>query len=400
MPRPRFGCTDDAVRALPAHLVESAGRSASHPARHLEQQGRCAVGLEVHHQHQHRNELLAGAHRQSRGDAAAPLLDARGPQHDGGRDSPDHVRLRRLGGAPQHRPMAHSRTGGRHALGHVPHGRSMARHTPLAALPLHRRQGVPGPLLSRAERCGRLPRRLHADVPRGGRGEAGGRLADDRAHRLARAWSDGQRHQRHRRLHHGQPDCLRHPFRRHPRSPNPRQGRPPALHPPRQTLPAPAHADRSARTVAGMAHRCRRPHRPAPAHLAPLRALPLQPNLALQPSGPLRSGCQHLASARRHGHGLEPGMEDELLGADARRQPCLPHHPQHAAPAARRLQDTRVPLGTHLPQPLRRTSSLPNRRQLRRVGRHHGDAAAEPRRSRPPAARLARRVAERTGEGT
>ena len=35
------------------------------------------------------------------------------------------------------------------------------------------------------------------------------RLADDPAHRVARAWSAWQRHQRHRRFNDGQPDCLR-----------------------------------------------------------------------------------------------------------------------------------------------------------------------------------------------
>ena len=201
------------------------------------------------------------AGRQSCRDAAAPDHDARGPQHDGGRDSADDVRLPGLGGAPQYRPLAHRRTGGRHALGHVPDGRCMARHAPLAAIPLHGRQGVPGPLLPHHPRRGRLPGGLHADVPRMGRGEAGGRLADDRANRLARTRSGRQRHQRHRRLHHGQPDSLRHPLRRHPRSPYPRQERPLCPQSPVFDREASAHADRTARTAAGMAHRCRRPAR-------------------------------------------------------------------------------------------------------------------------------------------
>ena len=53
----------------------------------------------------------------------------------------------------------------------------------------HGRQGLPRRVLSRAERCRRLPSGLYADLSRDGRGEAGCRLAHDCAYRIAGAWT-------------------------------------------------------------------------------------------------------------------------------------------------------------------------------------------------------------------
>ena len=71
------------VRPLPAHLLVAAGHAAGQPAGHLERQHEPAVGLEVHDQHQHRDELLARRGRQPlrvRGAAVPddPRADRRG----------------------------------------------------------------------------------------------------------------------------------------------------------------------------------------------------------------------------------------------------------------------------------------------------------------------------------
>ena len=52
-----------------------ARRTARQPAGRMERQGERALGLEIHHQHQRRDELLACARRQPCRDAAAAFLD-------------------------------------------------------------------------------------------------------------------------------------------------------------------------------------------------------------------------------------------------------------------------------------------------------------------------------------
>ena len=59
------------VRPLPAHCQLAAGFAAGEPAGHLERQHVAAVGQQVHHQHQHPDELLAGALDQPRRDDGA-----------------------------------------------------------------------------------------------------------------------------------------------------------------------------------------------------------------------------------------------------------------------------------------------------------------------------------------
>ncbi|MCK7482627.1 MAG: hypothetical protein M0C28_40045 [Candidatus Moduliflexus flocculans] len=53
------------VRPLPAHLLVAAGHAAGQPPGHLEQGHESHVGFEVHDQHQHGDELLAGRGRRT-----------------------------------------------------------------------------------------------------------------------------------------------------------------------------------------------------------------------------------------------------------------------------------------------------------------------------------------------
>ena len=101
-------------------------------------------------------------------------------------------------------------------------------------------------------------------------------------------------------------------------------------------------------------------------HISHLFALhPGQADFAAAHARTGRRGAQESGTARRRRHRLEQGVEDQLLGAAARWRPCLPpgarttHGGGHDAdqlPARRR----------HLPEPVRRAPSVPDRRQLRR----------------------------------
>ena len=53
------------VRPLPADLEQPSGQHAGEPPGHLERLARAVVGLQVHDQHQHRDELLAGGGRRT-----------------------------------------------------------------------------------------------------------------------------------------------------------------------------------------------------------------------------------------------------------------------------------------------------------------------------------------------
>ncbi len=72
-----------------------------------------AVGQQVHDQHQHRDELLAGRGREPRR-VHEPLFDwSRSSRVTGGETARTRaLRRARLGGAPQHRPLAHARRAG------------------------------------------------------------------------------------------------------------------------------------------------------------------------------------------------------------------------------------------------------------------------------------------------
>ena len=143
------------VRPLPADRVEPARHAAGQPAGHLERGGAGAVELELHDQHQHPDELLAGRDRQP-AELHEPLLDVH--RRAGGHRHADRTTMygaQRLDGAPQHRPLAalgHGRRLGqrRPGVGDVGDGRAVAGAAPLRALPVRRRprlaarQGLPG----------------------------------------------------------------------------------------------------------------------------------------------------------------------------------------------------------------------------------------------------------------
>ena len=114
------------VRPLPADRQLAAGHAAGQPAGHLERQHVAAVGQQVHDQHQHRDELLAGGVHEPR--RAMEPLTAMVPDLavTGARTARDDVRRPRLGGASQHRPVARHRADRRPAVGHVADRRRVA----------------------------------------------------------------------------------------------------------------------------------------------------------------------------------------------------------------------------------------------------------------------------------
>ena len=98
---------------------------------------------------------------------------------------------------------------------------------------------------------------------------------------------------------------------------------------------------------------------------------------------PLRRRRPQIPRApRRRRHGLEQGLEDQLVGPACRRRS--------------RLQDARGgDRRQHVSQPVRRPSAVSNRRQFRRDLGHRRDAPAKPRRRNQPPARLAEGLADR-----
>ena len=141
--RPGAGGALLPVRALPAHRQLAAGVAAGQPAGDLERQPDAALGQQVHDQHQHRDELLAGAVDQpGRDDGSAHGDGGRPGDHrraNGARD----VRRRRLGGAPQHRPVARHRADRRPAVGNVADRGRVAFARAVGSLRVHRRSCLP-----------------------------------------------------------------------------------------------------------------------------------------------------------------------------------------------------------------------------------------------------------------
>ena len=84
------------VRPLPAHQRLEAGQPGAEPPGHLEPAHAAAVEQQLHGQHQHRDELLAGGDGQpGRVPSAAAALHRR-PREDGRGDGPSLLRRRRL----------------------------------------------------------------------------------------------------------------------------------------------------------------------------------------------------------------------------------------------------------------------------------------------------------------
>ena len=97
------------VRPLPADLEFAARHAARQPAGHLERQHEPAVGQQLHHQHQHPDELLAGRGHQPRRVRRAALRDDRRVGRDGRANRADALRRPRMGAPSQHRPVAEHR---------------------------------------------------------------------------------------------------------------------------------------------------------------------------------------------------------------------------------------------------------------------------------------------------
>ena len=145
----KLGAADPCSRLLfqyGRYLLIASSRPGSQPAN---LQGiwndelRAAVELELHDQHQHRDELLAGRSGQpARAHRAAPVLHpaARRQRTQDGRDV---LRSLRLDRAPQQRSLAAQRAGrplrsGRSGVGLLADGRRVAVAAPLRALPVRR----------------------------------------------------------------------------------------------------------------------------------------------------------------------------------------------------------------------------------------------------------------------
>ena len=158
------GANDPALAALLFQFgryvlisLVACGHAAGQPAGNLEQGHESHVGFEVHDQHQHGDELLAGRGRQPRRVCRSALPDDPGADRSGLGRRAGALRRARVGVPSEHRHLARGRPDGRAELGRVRHRRRVADHSPLGALPVHGRQGVPRGVLPRDEGRGRVP---------------------------------------------------------------------------------------------------------------------------------------------------------------------------------------------------------------------------------------------------
>ena len=141
--RPRAGRPAVPVRPLPADRLQPPRRPAGQPAGHLERLQQARLGQQVHRQHQHRDELLAGRSGQPAGVPVAPVRRAEGPLPVRRRRRQGAVQRPRLGGAPQFRPVARRRADQRQQPRHLADRRRLALHPPVGAIPVHAGQAVP-----------------------------------------------------------------------------------------------------------------------------------------------------------------------------------------------------------------------------------------------------------------
>ena len=139
-------------------------------------------------------------------------------------------------------------------------------------------------------------------------------------------------------------------------------------------------SDRQARPAAGVGEGVRGAGAAAPALLASLRRASRPPDHAARRrrrSSPRRADRWSCAATTATGWSM--AWKIELLGAHARRRSRAraPHATCSSSwSTATELHARR----RRVPEPLRRASAVPDRRQLRRDGGHRRDAAAEPRR--------------------
>ena len=145
--------------------------------------------------------------------------------------------------------------------------------------------------------------------------------------------------------------------------------------------------DRGARTTPGVEGGLPRDGAPSPAHVAPVRAVPGQPDHPGLHPRTLRRSEEKPAAPRRRGNRMGDDLADRPLGPGPRWRP-RPRGREglhQACALARRRQAEGWPLR----QPPRRVPSLPDRRQLRVHGRRDRAIGPKPRRGsgaapRPP----------------
>ena len=172
------------VRPLPADRVEPAGRAAGEPAGAVERIQRAAVGQQVHGQHQHGDELLAGGGRRNLAECQVPLFDAMKDLRGGGRGDGARSTTTRGGWVLHHNFDLWRGTAPINASNHGiwQTGGAWLSHAPVGALPVHAatavsaRHGVPAD-----EGRGAVLRR------RDGEGSARPGSADHRARAIRRS---------------------------------------------------------------------------------------------------------------------------------------------------------------------------------------------------------------------
>ena len=135
------------VRPLPAHQRFAARQPGAQPAGDLEPAHAAAVEQQLHGQHQHRDELLAGRDDQPRRVPSAAAALHRRPREDRRGDGAPLLRGGRLVRPSQQRHLGAQQPGrrfrpGRPALGQLADGGRVAEPAPVGALRLRRRHGV------------------------------------------------------------------------------------------------------------------------------------------------------------------------------------------------------------------------------------------------------------------
>ncbi len=321
--------------------------------------------LELHPEHQRADELLARRDGQPRRVPRAPLRSDRRAQPERPAHGRDQLRLPRLGRPPQQRPVApvgprrRVRPARRPGLGDVAAGRGLALPTPLGALCLRRRPGLPARAGLPADEGRRrvLPRLADRRRP-GPAGDGPLDLAREQVHRPGRTGPCRQRGRDHGPSDHL--GAVRQLYRRR-RATWRRHGLQGYAHGGAGAPPDAADwrgraAPRVARRLGPSGARAGPPPRLAPVRPAPGRA----DHSAGHPRA-IR-GRQALArAARRRRHRLVIGLESQLLGAPGRQRAGLQRLEPHAE-LRRRQRDPLRRGRRRLRQSVRRPSAVPDRR--------------------------------------
>ncbi len=316
------------------------------------------MGQQVHHQHQHRDELLASALDQpGRDDGSADGAGVGSVSYRCAHRARD-VRRRRVGGASQHGSLARHRADRRAAIWTVADRRRVADATPVGSLRIHWRSRLPGAHLSADQGRG-------AVLPRHARRGAVASLAHHLAVAVARE-SAPVRNVTQRRPGDGRGDPARAVRQRDQGRWCARRRRRAAAEVECNAGQACAAADRHRRSVAGVARRLGHAgaRDPPPSRVAPVR-LVSRSRHRRAPHARTGSGRETLArDSRRSGDRLGDGVADQSLGQAGRWQSRL-RHPEVPARS-----------GADVSEHVRCAPAVSDRRQLRRHFRHRRDAAA------------------------